>query len=84
MCLKPLPTRLSANFSYFKVVSGRLKSDSKIVNARTGAEERIAKVMLVKGGKQEDADYIGAGDIGSAAKLGSLLTGDTVCAPATP
>ncbi|MGI6269757.1 MAG: elongation factor G [Candidatus Howiella sp.] len=67
--------------SYFKVVSGRLKSDSKIVNARTGAEERIAKVMLVKGGKQEDADYIGAGDIGSAAKLGSLLTGDTVCAP---
>lgn len=67
--------------SYFKVISGSLKSDSKVINARTGAEERITKVMYIKGGKQEDADYIGAGDIGSCAKLGSLLTGDTVCAP---
>lgn len=65
--------------SYFKVLSGKLKSDSRIVCARTGGEERVAKVMLIKGGKQEDADYIGAGDIGSVAKLGGLLTGDTVC-----
>ena len=67
--------------SYFKVISGKLSSDSKIINARTGNEERVAKVMLVRGGKQEDADYIGAGDIGSVAKLGGLLTGDTICAP---
>lgn len=67
--------------SYFRVISGKLKSDSKIVCARTGAEERVAKVMLIKAGKQEDADFIGAGDIGSVAKLGGLLTGDTICAP---
>lgn len=69
--------------SYFKVVSGKLKSDSKIICERTGNEERLSKVMILKGGKQEDTDYIGAGDIGSAAKLGGLLTGDTLCAPGT-
>lgn len=67
--------------SYFKVISGKLSSDSKIVCSRTGNEERVAKVMIVKCNKQEDADYIGAGDIGSVAKLSGLLTGDTICAP---
>lgn len=64
--------------SYFKVVSGKFKSDMKLINSRNDAEERLGKVMWIKGGKQEDADYIGAGDIGAVAKLGSVLTGDTL------
>ena len=62
--------------SYFKVLSGKVKSDMRLKNGRTGEEERITKVMWLKGGKQEDADYIAAGDIGSVAKLGDVLTGD--------
>ncbi len=64
--------------SYFKVVSGEIKGDLKLKNARTGEEERLAKVMWLKGGKQEDAESISAGDIGSVAKLGGALTGDTL------
>ncbi|MBR7131969.1 MAG: elongation factor G [Clostridia bacterium] len=64
--------------SYFKVLSGKISPDSRLINARTGDEERISKVMWLKGGKQEDADSIAAGDIGAVAKLGNVLTGDTL------
>lgn len=68
--------------SYFKVVAGAVKNDMRLINSRTGAEEKIAKVMFLKAGKQEDAGCVTAGDIGAVAKLGSVLTGDTLCDPA--
>ena len=64
--------------SYFKVLSGAIKGDTKLINNRTGEEERLSKVMWLKAGKQEDADVITAGDIGAVAKLGDVLTGDTL------
>lgn len=66
--------------SYFKVVSGKISPDVKLVCARTGEEEKLAKVMYIKAGKQEDAKEIVAGDIGCASKLGDVVTGDTLCA----
>ncbi len=66
--------------SYFKVISGSLKSDMKLINSRTGDDEKIGKLMWLKAGKQEEADVINAGDIGSVAKLGNVKTGDTLCA----
>ena len=66
--------------SYFRVLSGKIKGDTRLINARTGNEERISKVMWLKGGKQEDADQVTAGDIGSVSKLGDVLTGDTLSA----
>lgn len=64
--------------SYFKVLSGKVSNDCRLINSRNGNEERISKVMWIKAGKQEDADGICAGDIGAVAKLGSVLTGDTL------
>ena len=66
--------------SYFKVISGKISPDIRLKNARNGDEERLSKIMWVKGGKQEDANEIKAGDIGSVSKLGSALTGDTLSA----
>ncbi len=66
--------------SYFKVVSGKITPDMKLKNNRTGEEERLAKIMWLKGGKQEDTKEIVAGDIGSVSKLNSVLTGDTLSA----
>ena len=66
--------------SYFKVISGKITGDMKLKNNRTGDEERLSKVMWLKGGKQEDATEIMAGDIGSVAKLGESITGDTLSA----
>lgn len=67
--------------SYIKVVSGKVSVDTPLINMRTGNQERITKVITVKGKKQEDAQYIGAGDIGAIPKLGSTKTGDTLCSP---
>ncbi|MBQ6713947.1 MAG: elongation factor G [Clostridia bacterium] len=66
--------------SYFKVISGKITPDIRLKNNRNGEEERLSKIMWVKGGKQEDAAEIKAGDIGSVSKLGSALTGDTLSA----
>ena len=55
--------------SYVKVASGTLKSDSALVNARTGEAERMGKLLYVKGKKQTDTTAIGAGDIGAVTKL---------------
>lgn len=68
--------------SYFKVVSGKLSAETPLVNMRTGEPERINKVMVIKGKKQEEMQYIGAGDIGAVAKLQNTKTGDTLCSPA--
>ncbi len=67
--------------SYIKVVSGKIGSDAPVVNMRTGAQERITKVLTVCGKKQSDAEYISAGDIGAIPKLASTKTGDTLCSP---
>ncbi len=64
--------------SYFKVLSGKISGDIRLKNSRTGEEERLSKEMWYRRGKQEDADFISAGDIGSVSKLGGALTGDTL------
>lgn len=67
--------------NYFKVISGKISSDTPVVNMRTGSPEKIGKALTIRGKKQEDTPYIGAGDIGAVAKLSSTLTGDTLAAP---
>lgn len=78
LIFKTIADPFVGKLSYFKVLSGKVKGDLKLKNSRNGEEERLAKVMILKGGKQEDAAEIGAGDIGSVSKLGSALTGDTL------
>jgi len=67
--------------SYIKTISVKICADTPVINMRTGAQERIGKVMYVCGKKQVDAEYIGAGDIGAIPKLVSTKTGDTLCSP---
>lgn len=64
--------------SYFKIISGKVTGDTRFKVARTGEIAKFGKVMFIKAGKQEDATEISAGDIGCAAKLGNVLTGDTL------
>lgn len=68
--------------SYFKVISGKISPETPLVNMRTGEPERINKVMVARGKKQEEVPYVGAGDIGAVAKLQNTKTGDTLCSPA--
>jgi elongation factor G len=68
--------------SYVKVVSGKISTESQLVNMRTGATERVGKTVMMVGKKQVDVKYIGAGDIGAIPKLAATNTGDTLCSPA--
>ena len=68
--------------SYVKVVSGKISTDSQLVNMRTGNTERVGKTVMLVGKKQVDVKYIGAGDIGAIPKLTATNTGDTLCSPA--
>ena len=67
--------------SYLKVISGKISTEAQLVNMRTGNLERIGKVVLIRGKKQEDAQCLCAGDIGAVPKLQATNTGDTLCSP---
>ncbi len=66
--------------SYFKVLAGKIESDMTLVNSSNGQNEKIGKLVYIKGKKQEDVKSITAGDIGAVAKLASSVTGDCLCA----
>lgn len=70
--------------SFFKVVSGKITSDTPAYNSRTEESERMGKIITLKGSKQEDASCIPAGDIGVVTKLAGIKTGDTVCSAKNP
>lgn len=64
--------------SMIKVVSGKLNSNSDVVNSTTGAAEKIGKLFTLCGKKQIDVSSAEAGDIVVASKI-SANTGDTLC-----
>ncbi|MCR4924877.1 MAG: elongation factor G [Clostridiales bacterium] len=80
ICFKTIADPFVGKMSFIKVVSGKLSADSQAFNMRTGENERIGKIVTIKGSKQEDAAAIVAGDIGVVTKLANVITGDTLCA----
>lgn len=65
--------------SYFRVIEGPIKGgDTRLVNNRTNEEERIASIFVQRGKEQITVPLLHAGDIGTAAKLTSALTNDTL------
>lgn len=68
--------------SYIKVISGKVSTETQLVNMRTGNQERVGKTVMMVGKKQEDVKFIAAGDIGAIPKLTATNTGDTLCSPA--
>ncbi|MBO4693020.1 MAG: elongation factor G [Clostridia bacterium] len=78
LVFKTIADPFVGKLSYFKVLGGEVKGDMRLKNNRTGEEERIAKVMALKGGKQEDVEKVPFGDIGCVSKLSGTVTGDTL------
>lgn len=84
LVFKTLADPFVGKLSYFRVWSGILQSDSRLFNSRSGQEERIGQLYILKGKEQESVDRILTGDIGAVAKLQQTLTGDTLCDKARP
>lgn len=66
--------------SFIRVYAGKLSADADVLNATTGATEKIGKLYVLLGKKQEEVASAAAGDIVVAAKI-SAGTSDTLCAP---
>ena len=64
--------------SYFKVISGDITEGMSVVNARTGATEKLSNIFFAKGKNLTKTAKVCCGDIGVATKLGSVKTGDTL------
>ncbi len=67
--------------SYFKVISGDITEGMTVVNARTGATEKLGNIFFAKGKTLTKTAKIACGDIGVATKLSSVKTGDTLGLP---
>ncbi|NLA73007.1 MAG: elongation factor G [Clostridiales bacterium] len=79
ICFKTIADPFVGKMSFFKVVSGKISSDTPAYNATTGETERMGKLLFVKGAKQEEASVVNAGDIAVLTKLSNTNTGDTIC-----
>jgi len=68
-------------YSYVKVLSGSIKPDMAVVNARTGETEKLGRLYSMKGKKATEVKELQCGDIGAIGKMDKLKTGDTLCEP---
>ncbi len=70
--------------SVFKVLSGTIRTDDRLVNSGTGAEERLHGLFMLRGKEQTPVTEVVAGDIAAVAKLSNTHTGDTLAPKGSP
>jgi len=75
---KTVADPFAGRVTYFKVMSGVVKNDANLVNARNSGGERLAHIGSLMGKTIQPLTELKAGDIGAVAKLKETLTGDTL------
>jgi elongation factor G len=73
---KTIADPFAGRINVFRVLSGTLKSDSNVVNARSHAKERVGQLLALQGKEHTQAPEFPQGDIGAVAKLKETMTGD--------
>ena len=66
-------------YSFIKVLSGTITSDTALVNARTGETEKLGRLYSMCGKKATEVKELTCGDIGAIGKMDKVKTGDTLC-----
>ncbi len=64
--------------TFFKVKSGVVKANDKLVNSRTGETEILHQLFIMDGKKREPVNKLVVGDIGATLKLKYTETNDTL------
>ncbi len=81
---KTLSDQFSGRINLARIFSGRIGSDSQVLNVRTGERERTGNILNMQGKDTKGIDEAGAGDIVALAKLKDTTTGDTLTDPGRP
>src|SRR6185436_8935917 len=69
---------------FLRIYAGTLSKGDRVLNVRTGKQERIGRLMRVFADRREDVVAAYAGDIVAAVGLTGFSTGDTACNPSRP
>jgi len=69
---------------YVRVYSGICRLGEKILNGRTGDDERVMKILRMHANRREEIREMKAGDIVALVGLKKARTGDTISDPADP
>lgn len=64
--------------SYFKVMSGCVKTGDDLTNSDRGSKERIGQIYACAGANRIPVEQLNAGDIGCTVKLKDVKTGNTL------
>ena len=73
---KTVADPFAGRINVFRVLTGRIGSDSTLANVRTHAKERVGQLLTLQGKEHEPAQEFGEGDIGAVSKLKDVMTGD--------
>ncbi|MDA0378835.1 MAG: GTP-binding protein, partial [Bacteroidetes bacterium] len=66
------------DYSFFRIYSGTLKPGMDLINAQTGASERLGQVYSINGHDRDPVDTMYAGDLGALVKLKNTHTNNTL------
>ncbi|MFT4604101.1 MAG: elongation factor G [Rhodothermales bacterium] len=66
------------DYSFFRVYSGTLETGMDLINAGSGAHERLGQIYSINGHERESVNKMVAGDIGALVKLKNTHTNDTL------
>ncbi|MEO7556859.1 MAG: elongation factor G [Acidimicrobiales bacterium] len=77
-CFMTVSDPYVGHISLFKVLSGTVRPDDHLWNARAGVDERLHTMFTLRGKEQEPLTEVSAGDIFAVAKLAATATGDAL------
>jgi elongation factor G len=75
---KTMTDPFAGRITFFKVVSGMVKTDSMVQNFTRHEPEKLAHLSIMQGRKAVEVTELHAGDLGAVVKLRTTLTGDTL------
>jgi elongation factor G len=75
---KTMSDPFTGRISFFKVVSGVVKTDVCVENYTRKGQEKLSHLSVMQGRKAVEVAELHAGDLGAVAKLRETFTGDTL------
>ena len=84
LVFKCVVDRYAGMLSIFRVLRGTVRADTLLLNPRTGAKERVTKILSLRGEGTEEVSQIPPGGIGALAKLKDTRARDTLCYEKSP